>query len=84
MCFVYILYSPGLDCFYIGSSEDPDKRLTKHLAKHSGFTSKAKDWQISYREQFENKTDALRRERQLKDWKNKTRIKELILKARFS
>jgi putative endonuclease len=79
--YVYILYSPSLDTFYIGSSENPQNRLKKHLANHKGFTAKAKDWVICYAELFPSKILALKREKQLKGWKNKTRIRQLILSA---
>jgi len=80
-CFVYILYSVSLDLYYIGCSENPEKRLRKHLAKHKGFTNKSKDWYICYTELFDNKPSALKREKQLKGWKNKGRIQQLIHNA---
>ena len=69
---------PSLDTFYIGSSENPQERLRKHLANHNGFTAKVKDWVICYTESFISKAQALKREKQLKRWKNKTRIRQLI------
>jgi putative endonuclease len=79
--YVYILYSAQLDLFYIGSSEDPEIRLSKHLANHKGFTGKAKDWKIVYTERYSDKSEALKREKQLKNWKNRLRIQQLIEKA---
>ncbi len=76
--FVYILYSKSLDLYYIGSSKNPVERLRKHLSNHKGYTSKAKDWKISYTEFFDSKLLAFKREKQLKGWKNRSRIKELI------
>ena len=76
--FVYILYSETLDRYYVGSSANPEKRLRKHLSNHAGFTGKAKDWIIRYTECFESKTQALMREKQLKGWKNRSLIEELI------
>jgi putative endonuclease len=76
--YVYILYSTHLDLFYIGSSQNPEERLVKHLANHKGFTGKAKDWILCFTESFSSKTEALKREKQLKNWKNRERIKELI------
>ncbi len=46
--YVYILYSKEFDSYYIGSSENPEERLKKHLANHKGYTGKAKDWVICY------------------------------------
>jgi len=76
--YVYILFSASLDLYYIGSSVDPLIRLKKHLGNHKGFTSKAKDWVICHTEFFDNKTKALAREKQLKSWKNRTLIQQLI------
>ena len=78
--FIYILYSISLDLYYIGSSANPEERLKKHLSNHRGFTSKAKDWFICYLEAFEEKTGALKREKQLKRWKNREMIQRLITK----
>jgi putative endonuclease len=44
---VYILYSPTLQKFYVGfTASNIAQRLRKHLARHSGFTAKAKDWAL--------------------------------------
>lgn len=79
--FVYILYSKSINRYYIGSSEDPEKRLIKHLANHSGFTGKAKDWIICYKESFQNRLEALKREREIKKWKSRKMIEDLIDKS---
>jgi putative endonuclease len=81
---VYILYSPILDVSHIGFSENPASRLIKHLSSHKGFTSKARDWQMVYKEVFQEKWEALKREKQLKAWKNKNRIRQLIEKSVLS
>ena len=79
MFLTYILHSKILDKFYIGhSSENLEERLRKHLSNHKGFTAKAKDWEIVYFEKFETKSEAYKRELQIKSWKSKTKIKELI------
>jgi putative endonuclease len=74
----YILYSASLDKFYIGHTGDElNERLRRHLSDHDGFTSKAKDWKITYFEEFEFKQEAYARERQIKSWKSKKLIKQL-------
>ncbi|MCI3939119.1 GIY-YIG nuclease family protein [Chryseobacterium aahli] len=79
MCFCYILYSASTDKYYIGHScEDLQERLRKHLSNHSGFTSKAKDWIIVFSETFEDKSQAYKREIEIKAWKSKSKIKKLI------
>lgn len=49
MAAVYILYSPSLNKFYIGSCIDLTERLKQHFSKISphAFTSTAKDWIVS-------------------------------------
>ena len=78
MYYLYILYSFHLDRYYIGYTEDISMRLKEHLWEHKGFTSKAKDWELKYSENFENKTDAMFRERQIKKWKSRKLIEKLI------
>lgn len=79
MCCCYILYSTSLDRYYIGHTcEDVQERLRKHLSNHSGFTAKGKDWKIVLTEHFSNKSDAYKREMELKSWKSKKRIEKLV------
>ena len=78
MHYLYILYSRSRDRYYIGSSADPASRLVKHNQRHKGFTGSSSDWRVVYTEEFELKTEAYSRERQLKRWKSRKRIEELI------
>ena len=79
MCYCYILYSESLNKYYIGHScENLQERLRKHLSNHKGFTSKTKDWIIIYIESFNSKTEAYKRELEIKNWKSKSRIQKLI------
>jgi putative endonuclease len=79
MAFAYILYSKTLDKYYIGSTEGSiDIRLKKHLSNHKGFTGKAKDWILVYQEEFSNKQEALKREKQIKAWKSRKQIEILL------
>jgi putative endonuclease len=78
----YILYSTTIEKFYIGHSSEPlEERLRKHLSNHKGFTSKAKDWEIVYSEDFPDKSMAYKRELEVKKWKSSDRIKKLISSA---
>lgn len=79
MYYCYILYSLKLDKYYIGSTADPDGRLQRHNTSKKGFTSAGKPWVIKYTEQFVTKELALKREMQLKSWKNRQKLEELIL-----
>ena len=77
--YFYILYSASLDKYYLGHTSDTlEERLRRHLSNHKGFTSKAKDWLVVYKEEFADKSQAYRRELEVKSWKSKKRIAELI------
>ena len=81
MFFLYVLYSSNLDQFHIGyTSMLLEDRLRRHLSAHKGFTAQAKDWKIVYFESFENKSETILREKEIKNWKSKKRIIELISK----
>ncbi|MBE0638472.1 MAG: GIY-YIG nuclease family protein [Bacteroidales bacterium] len=62
----YILYSPSLDCYYYGHTENIDDRLRKHNSKHKGFTGKVGDWRVVFTGIYPTKELAYARERQIK------------------
>jgi putative endonuclease len=74
----YILHSENIDKYYIGHTSQLHERLKKHNRNHKGFTGKSDDWQLVYHEVYESKTEAYARERQVKKWKSRARIKALI------
>jgi len=78
MYYCYILYSEKLDKFYIGSTSDLTGRLRRHNSSGRGFTSTGKPWEMVYSEPFNEKGAALKRELQLKSWKSRVQLEELI------
>ncbi|QAA81498.1 GIY-YIG nuclease family protein [Aequorivita sp. H23M31] len=82
--YVYILYSSAINRYYIGHTGEPiEERLRKHLSNHSGFTSKAKDWEIKYTERFRTKSEAYTRELYIKRKKSVKFIQNLISSAGY-
>lgn len=77
---VYILYSSRLDRYYIGSTADVAGRLRRHNSNSQGFTRAGRPWKLVFSEAYENKSYAEAREKQLKRWKNRARIEDLIKK----
>jgi putative endonuclease len=75
---VYVIYSSKLDRYYIGYSADVVDRLRRHNSHSKGFTCAGKPWVLVYSENYENRSDAAAREKQLKKWKNRTRLEDLI------
>ncbi|MFZ1527826.1 MAG: GIY-YIG nuclease family protein, partial [Ferruginibacter sp.] len=79
MGYMYILFSAQMNKYYVGStSQHPSLRLGKHLHNHSGFTGKAKDWELKFYEAYETLGEAQQRERTIKSWKSAKRILALI------
>ncbi|TKC00182.1 GIY-YIG nuclease family protein [Pedobacter cryophilus] len=78
MFFVYILFSSSLNKYYIGSTSNLEERLRKHNSNHKGFTGANSDWVLRYSETFETKIQALKREKQIKNWKSRIMIEKLF------
>ncbi|MCK4406501.1 MAG: GIY-YIG nuclease family protein [Bacteroidales bacterium] len=76
--FVYIIQSLVDDSFYIGYTSNIELRLKKHNNGHSRYTSKKLPWKLVYTESFDNKSDAIKRERFLKKQKNTEFYNRLI------
>ena len=76
--FVYILYSEKTDRYYIGSTSDIDKRLLKHNLGGTASTRPGRPWKIVYTETLDTKTDALKREKDIKKKKSRKYIEWLI------
>jgi putative endonuclease len=66
MYFVYIIYSSTKNKFYIGFCQDIDERVRRHNTNHDGFTGKAGDWIVKWTEEYQDKSAALKREKQIK------------------
>ena len=67
---VYILFSQKIKLFYIDyTNTSVDERLKKHNTNHKGFTGRTHDWKIIYFETYQNKTNALKKEKEIKSGK---------------
>jgi putative endonuclease len=75
---LYILYSESFDRFYVGYTNDLERRLSEHNRKKGKFTDAGIPWKLVYSELFTKKKDAMKRERLIKSRKSKSFIKELI------
>ncbi|PRZ23458.1 GIY-YIG nuclease family protein [Flavobacterium granuli] len=76
---VYILFSESKNRFYIGFTSNLEGRVIRHNQKSKGFTGNTNDWKVVYTEKYETKEIARRRELQIKSWKSRIKIQELIL-----
>ena len=80
LMFVYVLESLIDGSYYIGVTNNLNKRLSYHNEGKSNYTSKKMPWRLKYTEEYKNISEALRRERQLKGWKSHRAINKLINK----
>jgi putative endonuclease len=81
---VYILQNAG-GGFYIGSSDDPDRREQEHNDVGRGsatYTHKNGPWKLVWREAHPNRAAAVARERQIKRMKSAKWIRENLLNGR--
>ena len=79
---VYILYSTIKNRYYIGFTSDALlERIRRHNSNHKGFTGKTGDWELKYSETHDTKETALKREKEIKNWKSRIKIEKLIRSA---
>jgi len=80
--YVYLLSSKKNGTLYIGVTNDLERRMFEHKNKLvSGFTAKYNVNKLMYFEDFQYVNDALKREKQLKNWNRQWKI-DLIEKEK--
>ncbi|RJQ38076.1 GIY-YIG nuclease family protein [Candidatus Microgenomates bacterium] len=73
--FIYILTNEYNTTFYIGVTNNIEKRLFEHkLELTESFTKKYKLKKLVYLEEYSNINDAIAREKQLKNWHREWKI----------
>jgi putative endonuclease len=78
MAFVYILQSESTGRFYVGSTDNLERRISEHHRGKDLATRGRGPWKLVYQEQFEILADARRREYEIKQWKSAKLIRALI------
>ena len=74
----YIIQSQKNGKYYTGSCHDIEKRIERHNAGATPSTKSGRPWNLVYSESFENNSDALKREREIKSKKSRKYIEFLI------
>jgi putative endonuclease len=78
MFFVYVLRSLQNDSFYVGYTHDLRRRIVEHQSGRSHFTKKRGPWELVYVEVFSTRSEAMKREAEIKGRKSKRYIKGLV------
>ena len=78
--YVYVIESKeGL--IYKGMTDNLEKRLVEHNNKELSFwTKRGTEWKLIYKEEFDNKTEALKREKWLKTGVGREYLKKILEK----
>jgi putative endonuclease len=63
--FVYVLRNPD-GRLYIGFTADLERRVRQHQEGEGGWTQERGPWELVYHEKFDNRAEAMKRERNLK------------------
>ena len=77
MYYAYILKSKKSGKYYVGQTEDVEKRLDLHNAGKVVSTKLEIPWEVFYKESFDDRALAVKRERQIKAWKSRDAIERL-------
>ena len=79
---LYILQSEMTNRFYIGQTANLDERLAYHNANYSLSLKNRGPWKLVYTEEYATRAEAMRRERQIKSWKDRRLIQKLLIASR--
>jgi putative endonuclease len=82
-CSVYILRSQKNGSLYVGSSENPLKRLEYHNTGSSIYTSRNVPYKLVFSQEFENTSKARIAEMKLKSWKRKDFLEKIIKEGKI-
>jgi putative endonuclease len=82
MYYFYILQSESTGRYYIGQTDNLDRRLSEHNdSRYTGSKTTKRfkgSWKLVYSEEYKARHEAMARERQIKGWKSRGAIERLI------
>ena len=81
MYFIYIIKSKVDGSFYTGQCQNIQERLQHHNKGYTKSTKAKIPWNIVYYEKYDTRSEAVRRELEVKKKKSRQYIEELISKS---
>ncbi len=80
MFYIYIIYSLKSNTYYIGTTDNVERRLNEHNSKFykNSYTSKGIPWEINLSYQCENSNQAYKLELFIKRMKSRKFIEKII------
>lgn len=82
--YVYILVSELDGSFYIGQTNNVEARLERHNAGREKYTSKKRPWKMYWFTKVATRSEAMKLERKIKNFKSRKRILEFVEKSSAS
>jgi len=79
---LYILQRESTKRYYVGQSIDVQGRLAYHNANYSLALKTRGPWKLVHTEQFATRSEVMRREHQIKSWKDRRMIEKLLSASR--
>jgi len=76
--FVYILQSQKDGSYYVGASKNVETRLEQHNRGAGRSTKARRPWRLIYTEEHNTRSEAGRREREIKKQKSRSYIESII------
>ncbi|RJP61292.1 MAG: GIY-YIG nuclease family protein, partial [Ignavibacteriales bacterium] len=77
------LKSENKERYYIGHSANVEKRLSEHNSGKTKSTKAYVPWKIIYTEEYQTKSEAYKREIEIKSYKSGIKFKNLISTERW-
>ncbi|MBX4206428.1 GIY-YIG nuclease family protein [Candidatus Parcubacteria bacterium] len=75
----YILLSEKTNQYYIGSTNDINRRFKQHNDQmRKSWASKRAPWKLIFQQNFSSRSEAMRLERHLKSFKNRTTLMNYV------
>ncbi|MBI5361277.1 MAG: GIY-YIG nuclease family protein [Planctomycetes bacterium] len=78
MFWTYILRSKITGCYYIGHTVNLEQRLEDHNLGRAGWTRSQRPWELVYKEFYNTRKAAIKREKYLKSQKNRKFLERMI------
>lgn len=76
---VYILYSASINKYYVGYTDNIERRLNEHNTGQTRYTSNTgSPWMLVYTEKYDSRTLAMKRAKEIKSKKSRKYIESLI------
>ncbi|MBI2630766.1 GIY-YIG nuclease family protein [Candidatus Nomurabacteria bacterium] len=79
MSYTYILKSLIKEKFYVGSTDNLERRMKEHNSGLSYYTKRYMPWRLLYKEKYNNIIDARKREKYFKSAAGRRFTKKLII-----